>query len=56
MYEFIVKNGFNRAKGARELVRIFNREINAKFGKIIVDNDQVWEFPDHEATILAELV
>jgi len=31
VYDYLIEKGFDKSKGARQLVRVFNSEINATF-------------------------
>lgn len=53
VYDWIIERGYDKAKGARQLVRVFNQNINSKLGKILKDNDTLYEFPNKEAMITA---
>lgn len=53
VYDHIIERWFDSEKWARQLVREFNRVINAKLGKILSDNPAVYEFLNKEAKIIA---
>ena len=55
VYDYIISKWYNNAKGARQLVREFNRAINTKLGRILSDTPTLYEFPNKQAIITATM-
>jgi len=44
VYDYIVKKGFDKSKGARQLVRVFANDVTAVFSRVLHDNDDVMNY------------
>lgn len=55
VFHHLIELGYNPAVWARDLVRVFDKEINAPLGEIIFNNDELLQYPDHRALIIAQM-
>jgi len=56
VYDYLIEKGFDKSKGARQLVRVFNSEINATFWRVIHDHETLFDYPHKKAKIVARMV
>lgn len=55
VYKYLAKQWYNKAVWARDLMRVFDIEINSALGEIIQENDWLLEYWEHSAIIVAEM-
>ncbi len=55
VYRHLVKLWYNKAVWARDLMRVFDTEINSTLGEILHENENTLQFPEHKALIMAEM-
>jgi ATP-dependent Clp protease ATP-binding subunit ClpA len=56
VYKYLANKGYNKAVGARDLTRVFDQEINSDFSEVLQNNQMIFDLPNYEAKVVAELI
>ena len=55
VYSYLISKGFSKSTGARDLIRVFDPEINSAFGEVIETTDALLNYKGFQVTVYAEM-